>query len=158
MLTILKMYDHLNWANKRILTSLESFDNAQHKAIDNAEHKAIQLFAHILQSEQVWFTRLQGKDTTSMELWPDADLHICAQLVIYNQSDFRAYLTQRTNADLDGLISYKNQAGSTYQTSIRGILTHVALHGQYHRGQINSLLRLEEGMEPINVDFITFVR
>jgi len=149
MITILKMYDHLNWANKRILQTLEGHDMPIPKAVE--------LFAHILQSEQVWFTRLKGKDSTDMPIWPDADLSICSQLVIYNNSDFRGYLTQLTDAELERLISYKNQSGNTYQTSIRGVLTHVALHGQYHRGQINSLLR-SEGMEPINVDFITFVR
>lgn len=29
----------------------------------------------------------------------------------------------------------------------------VALQGQYHRGQINSLLRAD-GFEPVNIDFI----
>jgi len=40
---------------------------------------------------------------------------------------------------------------------VRDILLHVAMHGQYHRGQINQLLR-GAGLEPISVDYIVFVR
>jgi len=55
------------------------------------------------------------------------------------------------------IISYKNSSGRAFQNSVRDVLMHVALHGQYHRGQINLQLRAN-GMEPVNVDFITFVR
>jgi uncharacterized damage-inducible protein DinB len=149
MLTIQKLYNHIHWANKRILQALERSGQ------ENL--KTIQLFTHILQSEQVWLTRLQGVDSTQLPLWPNTDLTSCDQLVTLNDANFRVYLTTLTSADLERLISYRNQSGKEYQTSIRDILIHVALHGQYHRGQINSFLRTE-GAEPINVDFITFVR
>jgi uncharacterized damage-inducible protein DinB len=44
-----------------------------------------------------------------------------------------------------------------FQTPIKDLLMHVALHGSYHRGQIAQALRLAGG-EPVNTDFITFVR
>jgi uncharacterized damage-inducible protein DinB len=149
MLTIQRMYDHLNWSNIRILQTLES------RGEDHL--KATQLFAHILQSEQVWFTRLQGGDTSQLPLWSGVDIPICAQLVTMNDTNFKAYFTTLLSADMERLVSYRNSTGTEYQTSIQDILTHVALHGQYHRGQINSMLRAA-GIEPINVDFITFVR
>jgi uncharacterized damage-inducible protein DinB len=34
---------------------------------------------------------------------------------------------------------------------------HVALHGHYHRGQINSRLRAG-GTDPISVDYIMYMR
>ena len=34
------------------------------------------------------------------------------------------------------LVTYKNSKGTEFRNSKRDILTHVALHGQYHRGQI----------------------
>ena len=36
-------------------------------------------------------------------------------------------------------------------------LLHVPLHGQYHRGKINLLLR-QAGRQPAPTDYITFVR
>ncbi|GGD50756.1 hypothetical protein GCM10010911_05370 [Paenibacillus nasutitermitis] len=62
-----------------------------------------------------------------------------------------------TNGNLEDVVAYKNQTGASYATSVRDILTHLALHGQYHRGQINTILR-SAGGEPVNVDYITYIR
>lgn len=147
--TILKMYNHLNWANHRIM------ENLTKKQLNNS--KAIQLFSHILQAEQVWYIRLQGKDSANMAIWSDLDLSQCAQLIEKNERNFTDYLRSLSDADLHRIINYRNQAGKKYETSVQDILLHVALHGQYHRGQINSSARSQD-IEPINVDYITFVR
>jgi uncharacterized damage-inducible protein DinB len=54
-------------------------------------------------------------------------------------------------------IGYTNSAGRSFVTPVGDILLHVALHGQYHRGKVNLLLRQAE-LEPAPVDFIGFVR
>lgn len=53
--------------------------------------------------------------------------------------------------------SYTNSKGDEFKYSVGDILTHVALHGQYHRGQINSRLRAM-GVEPVSVDYIIFAK
>ena len=63
MKTIQKMYEHLNWANQRILETLNSIED---------ENKEVRrLFSHILFAEKVWITRLQGLDSSSLPLWSD---------------------------------------------------------------------------------------
>jgi uncharacterized damage-inducible protein DinB len=149
MKTIHKMFVHMNWANNRILEALKN---------NHPEHlKAVRLFAHVLQSEQVWLTRLQGQDSASLSIWPEVDLDGCARLVERNQETYAAYLANLSAAELDQFIHYRNRSGKEFNNSTRDILTHIALHGQYHRGQINAYLRAE-GHEPMNVDFIAFVR
>lgn len=54
-------------------------------------------------------------------------------------------------------MSYRSSQGTPFQTSVGDILMHLASHGAYHRGQIALLLR-QAGAEPLNTDFITFVR
>ena len=142
------MYEHLNWANHRILETLQSMED------ENQE--VIRLFSHILFAERVWITRLQGLDSSRLPLWSDVDIEVCAELVMHNEENITTFLSNLEN-DLDKLISYKNSSGKEFENSVRDILTHVALHGQYHRGQINSRLRVNV-IEPVNVDFITFVR
>ncbi|GED17576.1 DinB family protein [Aneurinibacillus migulanus] len=149
MRTIQKMYEHLNWANHRILEKLHNNKNGNQQIID--------LFSHILYTEQVWITRLRGMDSSQLPIWSEANLSVCAELVRKNQDDFTALFANLTSADLDNLISYRNSKGKEFKTSIEDILTHVALHGQYHRGQINSRLRANR-VEPVNTDYITFVR
>lgn len=149
MQTIRNMFQQLNWANERILAHLRTQDHNE---------QALRLFAHILHAEQVWLTRLQGQDSSHIAIWPDADLSDCSRWVEDNKVNFQAYLnTVEENGSLEKIISYTNQTGASYSTSVRDILTHLALHGQYHRGQINTVLRAAGG-EPINVDYITYVR
>lgn len=148
METIQKMYEHLNWANQRILETLQNVE---------IEDQQVSLFSHILYSEQVWITRIKGKDSSQMPIWLDGDLEVCAKLMKQNEENFKTLLTEIAKTDLDNLISYTNSKGKEFKTSTRDILTHVALHGQYHRGQINSRIRAD-GFEPVNTDYITFVR
>ena len=147
--TIQKMYEHVDWANQRILETLQGMGD------DNQE--VCRLFSHILFGERVWLTRLRGSDSSQLPIWSDVDIEVCAELVRQNKEDITTYLTTLADTDLDQLIAYRNSKGTEFKNSVRDVLTHVALHGQYHRGQINSKLRTA-GIEPVNVDFITFVR
>ena len=146
---IQKMYEHLNWANQRILETLQS--------IEDKNQEVSRLFSHILLAEKVWITRLRGLDSSRLPIWSEVDIEVCAELVMQNKESLTTFLTNLSNTDLDKLISYTNSKGKEFKNSVRDILTHVALHGQYHRGQINSRLRAD-GFEPVNIDFITFVR
>ncbi|MEK4536326.1 DinB family protein [Peribacillus sp. FSL K6-1552] len=149
MKTIQKMYEHLNWANQLILETLQS--------IEDKNQEVSHLFSHILLAEKVWITRLRGLDSSRLPIWSEVDIEVCAELVMHNKESLTTFLTNSSNTDLDKLISYTNSKGKEFKNSVRDILTHVALHGQYHRGQINSRLR-SDGFEPANIDFITFVR
>lgn len=147
--TIQKMYEHLNWANHRILEKLQSLE---------AENQEVsRLFSHILFSEKVWITRLQGLDSSRLPIWSDVDVEVCTELIMHNEASIKTFLANLAETDLDKIIFYKNSSGKEFENTVSDILTHVAIHGQYHRGQINLQLRAN-GIEPVNVDFITFMR
>ncbi|NHC43191.1 damage-inducible protein DinB [Bacillus sp. MM2020_1] len=149
METIKNMFEHLHWGNQRILKTLQTIEG-ENKQVYN-------LFAHILLAEQVWFTRLKGLDSSKLPIWAEINLEACEQLVYQNHQNFKGFLAGLSTPNLEKIVSYKNSKGKEFNNSVGDILTHVALHGQYHRGQINLLLRANE-FEPVNVDFITFVR
>ena len=50
-----------------------------------------------------------------------------------------------------------NSTNDEFDNSVGEILTHVAMHGHYHRGQIARSMRLA-GREPVYTDYIGFVR
>lgn len=149
MQTIKQMYAHLHWANQQILETLQKHGNVPLQVLD--------LFSHILFSERVWITRLKGGDTSQMPIWSPVSLDVCIALVKQNEERFTSILQSLTQEGYTQTLSYTNSKGITFTNSVQEILTHVALHGQYHRGQLNARLRTE-GLEPVNVDFITFVR
>jgi uncharacterized damage-inducible protein DinB len=149
MQSILGMYDHVKWANARILDAIAR--------TGEASDYVTTLLHHVLRAEQVWQLRLKGQDSSHLPLWRSSSLQELAALLQANEQDYSAYLGNLDESWLDQMISYRNQSGQPFTTSVRDILIHVALHGSYHRGQINAALR-REGHEPVNVDYITFVR
>lgn len=149
MKTIQSMMEHLYWANSLI---------AEAMAKQNVSHPdALTLLRHTLVAERVWLTRLEGKDSFEFVLWANGELQELLHMVKQNEEGYRAYIGSLKEEDLDTIVHYRNQSGQPFENSVRNILTHVALHGQYHRGQINRILRMESN-EPVPVDFILFKR
>ena len=115
------------------------------------------MFAHLLAAEQIWIARLRGDDSSALEVWPDHALEQCAARVEKNAADYRRYLEALSEDMLNAAITYRNSKGETFSKSVGDTLTHVSLHGSYHRGQIAQTIR-NAGHEPVNTDFILFVR
>ena len=72
-------------------------------------------------------------------------------------SGYSAFLATLSDDDIDRSVTYTTSDGRVFTNSVGDILAQVALHGQYHRGKMNLLLRQAES-EPAPVDFIAFVR
>jgi uncharacterized damage-inducible protein DinB len=143
-----RLLAHMLWADTRVLEGLRS-------AADPTP--ALALFAHLLAAERVWLARLRGEDTLGLEIWPRLSLEECVAYSEGVRAELAAY-TDRLGADaLEGPVSYRNSSGREFTSRVGDILTHLAMHGAYHRGQIAVRLR-DAGSAPVNTDFITFVR
>ena len=140
------MYEHLNWANQRILQTV--------KNMEDENQDVNRLFSHILFAEKVWITRLRGLNSSRLPLWSEVDIKVCAELVMQNEESITTFLTNLSSTDLDKLISYTNSKGKEFKNSVRDILTHVALHGQYHRGQINSQTSEQRVWRPVKLTLL----
>ncbi|MFB9326224.1 DinB family protein [Paenibacillus aurantiacus] len=151
MLTIRAMFAHMDWANRQLLETMRSVPLGE-------AGKAAPLLLHMLQAERIWLTRLQGKDSRHLPLWgDDVDIDACAALIEANADGFRTFLDTLSEHELDETVAYRSQAGAPFETTVRDILIHVALHGQYHRGQINTALRAG-GFDPAALDYILYAR
>lgn len=144
-----RMFDHTFWANRKVADALQG--------LEGKTEKSYRWFSHILGAEKVWLTRLNGRDSNALPIWPELSLSECESLLTENQEGYRKYLSSLTDADLAKPVQYRNQTRASYETSIQDILTHVNMHGSYHRGQIAASLR-DEGFEPVGTDYILFIR
>jgi uncharacterized damage-inducible protein DinB len=143
LIQIRRLWDHAAWADVALLSALES--------VTEPPAQALREYAHVLGAEETWLSRLQGRASRTA-VWPELTRAGVAQLAGYE-----AHLASLTDEALDLAVTYTNSAGRTFSTAAGDILLHVVLHGQYHRGKVNLLLR-QAGMEPAPVDFIGFVR
>ncbi|HEY0995581.1 MAG TPA: DinB family protein [Gemmatimonadaceae bacterium] len=148
LIQIRRLWDHAAWTDVALLSALES--------VAEPPAQALREYAHVLGAEETWLSRLQGRASRAA-VWPELTRAGAAQLGRELRAGYEAHLASLTDEALDLAVTYTNSAGRTFSTPAGDILLHVVLHGQYHRGKVNLLLR-QAGMEPAPVDFIGFVR
>jgi len=143
-----RLFEHLKWADERVHASLVD-------AANPPPHTLV-LLAHIVATEHVWLSRINGKPS-DVPAWPQLSLAQCAELGRQNADEFLALIESLDDARLDSAITYRNSAGAEFTNSVKDILVHVAVHGAYHRGQIAAAVRAG-GDTPASTDYIAFVR
>jgi uncharacterized damage-inducible protein DinB len=136
------------WANHRVLESLRQ---------PQTPPKALKLFAHILAAQEIWLARLAGLDASQIQIWPALTLAECEDGQRRLERALDQYLRSLSAEALEQPVDYRTTEGKPYRNTPRQILTHVAFHGQHHRGQISACLR-EAGATPIPSDLIAHYR
>jgi uncharacterized damage-inducible protein DinB len=135
------------WANAETLGSLREGE---------APAKAVRWMGHIVGAGALWLARLR-QEPPGMAVWPDLDLDGCAAGIERLADSWPRYLQTLSPADLEEGIGYRNSLGEYWTSTVGDILTHVPMHGAYHRAQIAAAVR-ESGREPAYTDFIHAVR
>jgi uncharacterized damage-inducible protein DinB len=141
------MITHDSWANAATLAALRQ---------GPAPVKAVRWMAHIIGAERTWLARLREEPPT-MPVWPELWLDACATELSALTAAWVQQLEQLDGDALDEGVGYRNSKGEFWTSTMREILTHVALHASYHRGQIAAAIR-EAGGPPPYTDYIHAVR
>lgn len=140
-------FNYNDWANRRIITALK----------ENYSEKSRRILAHLLITEQEYYERLYGKDSTGFDFWQDLSLEDCGALARENADRFEKLLRRFEEEGLDISAKYRSSEGSPYENTFRELLTHVLFHSSIHRGNIILKLR-EEGFTPPQTDYIIYLR
>lgn len=140
------LWDHTYWADARLLQAI--------RAGANTDPDILREYAHLIATEEIWLARIEQR-TPRTVVWPALSLAEVQSLREQTEAAYKAYLKQAV--DLSAPVTYTNSAGQQFTNTVGDILLHAALHGQYHRGKVNLLLR-QAGHEPAATDYIAFVR
>ena len=144
-----EQFDYNHWANKAVMAALE--------AAEVVPGQALTLFSHMFAAERIWRTRLQDMDSSHILVWPKNSLADCNKAISRNHSEWQNWLDGLESEALNTVITYHNSKGKLFENKAADILTHVIIHGAYHRAQIALLLR-QHGEEPPVTDFIFYQR
>ena len=140
------------WANETLLRHLDGLvANGQ-----EVPAVCLRLFSHVLNAQAIWLGRLTATPSP-VKVWQEHDLAGLHHWHEQTSERFRHYVQSADETEQQRLISYTNSAGDTYTSQVSDIFTHVPVHANYHRAQVATRLR-ENGLEPINTDFITYCR
>jgi uncharacterized damage-inducible protein DinB len=141
------LFEYDDWANRLTIEALEAATS----------EKALRIFAHLLITEQEYFERLGGKDSTGFDFWSDLDLLRCEDLATRVSENYASLLEEADESLLDKIASYQTSEGIPHENTFRDLLTHVLFHSSIHRGNIVLKMR-DEGLEPPKIDYILYLR
>ncbi|UYZ62373.1 DinB family protein [Hymenobacter weizhouensis] len=150
--TIEKLGAYTVWANETLLHHLDGLV-AQGATLPAG---SLRLFSHVLNAQAIWLGRLTNTPSP-VKVWQEHDLAGLHHWHEQTSERFHQYSIQADETELHRLITYTNSIGEGYTSQVSDILTHVPVHGNYHRAQVAKELRAA-GLEPINTDFITYCR
>lgn len=140
-----QIFEHEHWANLKVL---ESIISASEKP-----QRVIEIFSHTIAAQRIWLDRING-DKTELKVWEVFDTKIMLELLEINYADIIKIINKQ---DFEQLIAYQNSSGQHFTSTINQILSHLALHASYHRGQVVLLLKGKIETLP-TTDFILYVR
>ena len=143
-----RLWEHSAWADAAMIEAIQA---APTSSLD-----ALREFAHILGAEENWLARIEGREP-NLPIWPELQFVELAAIARRVHAGYSAFLATLTEGDPSRRMPYTNSVGKSFETPLGDILIHVALHGQYHRGKVNLILR-QQGASPAPVDYIGFVR
>ena len=114
-----RQFAHMRWADQQVLARLSQ----------GADADSLRLLAHILGATKVWLTRLDGRDSRALEVWPSLDLAGCEELANEIHPWSERYLDGLDEESLGQTIDYTKQAGEPSSGRRIDILAHMTTHG-----------------------------
>jgi uncharacterized damage-inducible protein DinB len=144
-----RLYAYNFWANNQLVGLLAS--------LQVNEATIIRDLSHYLAAQEIWISRIQGREAEVKGVWEVYDLAWAATFIPHNHAYWQQFISQMTEADYYRLIAYKNTKGDYYETPVIDIMGHCVNHATYHRAQIARTLR-NMGHTPLNTDYITYCR
>jgi len=141
------LWKHCRWADGKLLAALVPHPDAT---------PAWREYGHVLAAEELWLARLAGREPT-VGVWPELTPEETRELSERVSAAFGSTMNALEPEVLDRSIPYVTSTGDRFESRVGDILVHLFLHGQYHRGKVNLLLR-QAGYDPAPVDFIALVR
>jgi uncharacterized damage-inducible protein DinB len=154
-----EMFGYGSWATALMFIAAEALTQEQLEALAVSSFPSIHAtLAHIVGAEWIWLRRWLGDSPTSAPVWAGtptlAELKI--QLVAV-EAERASFLAPLTDADLDGVLTYRGFDGKAFSHPLGQTMKHVVNHSTYHRGQLATLLR-QAGHTPPNTDFTRYLR
>lgn len=150
------LYQHMEWADAKVWASVISSENAE------KDSKLYEYFYHLHIAQYAFLRAWRGepRETPYPKFDNSKDLMLWGKAYYSELFEHLKAVTDEKLLEVM-LLSWatmveKRLGVAPQNTTLNDTMLQVALHSQYHRGQINTRLR-EVGVEPPLVDYIAWV-
>lgn len=133
------LYGYHAWANRELLDKLERVDREKH---GTELQSALRLISHYDLVSRIFAAHLQGVPHRYMSSNPDAapTLSEVRAAVISSDQWYLGYVRDTPSSALSEPLPFTFTDGDKGYMTREEMLTHVALHGGYHRGEVGRIL------------------
>jgi uncharacterized damage-inducible protein DinB len=118
----------------------DAYRRDQHISFGSIE----KLLAHCMAAQSVWLQRLNGIDIPYKDVPPPPRAAL-AQHWANIHDELLTFAAAQTPGSLREPLSFHNRAGHAHTAPRGALMLHVADHATYHRGQLNSMIKLAGG-------------
>lgn len=140
-----KLFEHEHWANIKVL---ETFLEAR-----QASDRTHEIISHMAAAQTIWIERMNGTPS-DIKVWSIYDKEALKGLFDDNYQALQQIIDRE---EFDRVVTYTNSRGEQHNSTLSDILTHMALHASYHRGQIVLLIKGQVEKLPAT-DYIFYYR
>jgi len=153
------LYEYNAWANRRMLDACAALTTEQlTREVGGSFSTLRETLTHIVWGEWLWLERWNGRSHGPERPWPEfADVASMRREFEKVDQDLLRFVAGLKGTDLERVYDYKTSAGKPYSNPLWQMLSHLANHSTYHRGQVTTLLR-QLGADAIATDLILFFR
>lgn len=156
---IRELYAHDEWANARFLAAAAELDSERYTRDLGSSFPSIQdTLSHVVVVEWVWLRRWHGESPSAPPAWAEApDAASLRARLSEIEAERGEWMSSLGPQDLARHVSYHSVKGDLFEYPLRDQLLHLAIHSNYHRGQLTTMFR-QIGATPPATDFLVFRR
>ena len=146
-----------HWGDRRVLTAACAITEAEYYAERGFSAGSLhKLLVHAMAAQWMWLSRWNGHDLRRLE---DAADYPTRESLLKRwprvHADFSEFVLAQTARTLAAPLTYHNTRGDQFTLPLGELILHCLDHGTYHRGQINSLIKLAGG-SPVSLHYYQF--
>lgn len=133
------MFQYKVWANAEILTAMKRFDEQTHAM---ERHTAIRILNHTYVVDRIFAANLRGlpHEYTATNTTETPTLEQLSGAIKTSDEWYVDYISGVGAAALDEIVDFTFTDGDPGRMSRAEMLTHVVIHGEFHRGAVGRIM------------------
>ena len=142
------LFAYATWADRIMLSAARTVpENEYYRDRGFSAGSIHKLLVHQMSSQRVWLSRWQGNPPTRMQ---DETDHPTRELLVDRwpalHRELLNFVAAQTPQSLATVLHTRRTNGEPFSLPLGDMLLHVADHCTYHRGQLNSMIKLAGGV------------
>lgn len=143
--TIRFLWKYMVYADAQIMQAADTLTDEGYRREQSISFGSVEkLLHHAVMSQTTWLRRLNGFDVAYIDV-PTLSRDVLPGRWAQVHQELLAFAEAQTPALLETVIRSRNRAGKQFELPTWSVMLHVADHATYHRGQLNSMIKLAGG-------------